>query len=509
MSESTHFVFPPNEVSTDRGLLSRFTSLCLAVVTGVLLGLLVVGVPNPLLLVAAAFGLVAACVIIARIEWGLLFLVFISYSYFSTTAIDNFGIPSVAKLLVLLLSFGIIVRWALYGERPTGWGVLAFLIFINCLVGGASLAYSADMKEAGKTLVYLIKDSMIAFIVVILLKRGAFLRSVIWALLAAGILMGTLGVYQHLTGTFHNTYWGFAIAVMKDIADGTSDYRISGPLGAPNFFAQILLPLIPLALDRMKSERKVLLKGAAAWALVVCTLSLFFSYSRGGFLALLMMSIAFIILHPPKPKVILILLIIVIPLFNFVPPKYFDRMITIQDMLPGSGQKAMSDDAFRGRKSEMIVAMHMFLDHPIRGVGLGNYEIYYQNYSRKIYLDSRLEGRQAHSRYLEVLAETGLIGFVAFCLLLWMMFLGLWRARKAVAGGEPKDLKNTISAVGIGMVGFLTASIFLHDAFARFFWLMVGISFAIPNIVEAEVKERRAIPGQGHDIPSVDPHPVK
>jgi O-antigen ligase len=161
--------------------------------------------------------------------------------------------------------------------------------------------------------------------------------------------------------------------------------------------------------------------------------------------------------------------------------------------MPGSpGHKAaMSDDAFRGRKSEMIVALNMFLDHPIRGVGLGNYDVYYQKYSRKIFLDSRLEKRQAHSRYLEALAETGLVGFGAFCLIIWMMFRELWLARKAVVAKGINELADTITAFGIGMVGFLTTSIFLHDDFARFFWLLIGIAFAIPNIVKYELEQQK------------------
>lgn len=487
MTELAKTNTPNIKPSQRNNLLSATFGVCVAVLAGVLLGLLVVGVPNPLLVLAAGIGLFATCVIIAKIEWGLILFVFITYSYFSSVAIENFGIPSLAKLFVLLLLFAIILRWALWGERPSGWARITLLIGIYCLVGIASMPYSADIDQARRTLIYLIKDSIVAIIVVMLLKRTNALRGVVWSLLAAGILMGTMGVYQHLTGTFDNNYWGLAIAVMKDIAGGTADYRISGPIGAPNFFAQIILVLIPLAGERIWHEKSFLLKSLAAWALIVCTLSLFFTYSRGGLLALLIMLFVFMVLYPPRPKIALVLLITGIPLLYLLPPQYIDRMLTLRDIIPRSNQTAMSDDALRGRKSEMIAALHMFLDHPIRGVGLGNYEVYYQKYSRKVLLDSRLEGRQAHSRYLEILAETGLIGFGAFFLIIWMMFRGMWLARKVALERGKNELAGSITALIISMAGFLTASLFLHDDFARFFWLLIGIAFAIPNIVAYEL----------------------
>ncbi len=486
MPNETQIIVPIEKTSIERDRVSSFMRGGFAVGVGLLIGLLVIGVPSPIMILAAAVGLLMVIIAIAKIEWALYLFVFIIYTRFSNVAIEYHGMPSVAKIFVVLLILGILVRWALYDERPRGWAQLVLLVMIYGLVCIASMTYAADVNRTSSTVIFWVKDSIIAFIVVILLKRAELLRGVVWALLAAGIFLGTIGACQHLTGTFTNTYWGFGLAVVKDIAEATVGYRISGPISGPNFFAQFLLPLIPLALDRLRAERKFIFRFLAVWGLAVCTLSVFFTYSRGGFLGLIMMLIVFMMLHPPRPKVVFISIAIAIPLLYFAPPQYFDRIITLRNVMPGTKGDATSDDAFRGRKSEMIVAWHMFFDHPIRGVGFGNYEVYYQKYSRKIFLDSRLEEREAHSRYLEILAETGILGFTSFSMLLWMMFLGLWRARKVAAKWGLVDLKGTATALGVGMVGFLTASIFLHDAYARFFWLLMGIAFAVPNIVRHE-----------------------
>jgi O-antigen ligase len=330
MAESKQKYISENTPSNKGNHSSVILGGCIAVAAGVLLGLLVVGIPSPVMVLTAGLGLFATCVIIARIDWGLFLFVLITYSYFSSVAIENFGIPSLAKIFVVLLLFGIMLRWVIWDERPSGWGRVTLLIGIYCLVGAASMVYSADITQTRTTLFYLVKDSIIAIIVVILLKQANVLRGVIWSLLAAGIFMGTFGVYQHLTGTFDNSYWGLATSEMRDIVDGTTHYRIGGPIGSSNFFAQILLALIPLAFERMWHEKSFVFKSLAAWTLIVCTLSLFFTYSRGGFLALIVMLLVFIGLYPPRTKLVLMLLITGIPLLYFVPPQYVDRMITLR-----------------------------------------------------------------------------------------------------------------------------------------------------------------------------------
>lgn len=73
------------------------------------------------------------------------------------------------------------------------------------------------------------------------------------------------------------------------------------------------------------------------------------------------------------------------------------------------------------------VTMQMINDFPIFGIGYGNFPITYLDYQSKffenpennIYLDHAANIKQAHNEYLQVLAETGIFGFVLFiCILI-------------------------------------------------------------------------------------------
>jgi hypothetical protein len=66
------------------------------------------------------------------------------------------------------------------------------------------------------------------------------------------------------------------------------------------------------------------------------------------------------------------------------------------------------------RVGENLAALEMFRDHPVAGVGPDNFELRYPVYAQRVALDPRPEVRGAHSLYLESLAETGIIGTVAF-----------------------------------------------------------------------------------------------
>ena len=73
------------------------------------------------------------------------------------------------------------------------------------------------------------------------------------------------------------------------------------------------------------------------------------------------------------------------------------------------------------RLAHWQVAFDMMRDHPWLGVGFGNYGAYYEQY-RLLYWTNALG--HAHNYYLNIFAETGVIGFVTY-LALWVTIFGV------------------------------------------------------------------------------------
>jgi hypothetical protein len=134
-------------------------------------------------------------------------------------------------------------------------------------------------------------------------------------------------------------------------------------------------------------------------------------------------------------------------LLPIMPRGYWDRILTMVNISP-MDVTMQTESSLRGRSSEMIIAGQMFEDHPLIGVGSGNYPVNYLRYSMRLGLDDRLQDRQAHSLILETAAELGAAGLFAFALLLTTLFVGLRRAKRQLYAIQRADLAAWITATG-------------------------------------------------------------
>jgi O-antigen ligase len=132
--------------------------------------------------------------------------------------------------------------------------------------------------------------------------------------------------------------------------------------------------------------------------------------------------------------------------------------------------------------------MHMFAQHPIIGWGLNTFPVVYPSF-RSFYTD--LSINQAHNDYLQVLIETGIIGFltmVGFIVLLYrtaLRRLDHWRSR---------PLHALVLASLVGCTGILVHSLVdfnMHiPANAALFYALAGIAASSAN----NTKRRREQP---------------
>src|SRR5438270_12663467 len=72
------------------------------------------------------------------------------------------------------------------------------------------------------------------------------------------------------------------------------------------------------------------------------------------------------------------------------------------------------------RLAHWIAGVHMFLSHPLIGVGIGNYPDAYPGYFITIFVNSL---GHAHNYYINIAAETGAIGLTAYLLFLMAIFV--------------------------------------------------------------------------------------
>jgi hypothetical protein len=58
-----------------------------------------------------------------------------------------------------------------------------------------------------------------------------------------------------------------------------------------------------------------------------------------------------------------------------------------------------------------------------------------------------------------------------------------------------EDYANMTTGFAITLAGYLFAALFVHAAYPRYFYLLIGISFALSNLFAEPQEQSRALPG--------------
>jgi putative inorganic carbon (hco3(-)) transporter len=213
----------------------------------------------------------------------------------------------------------------------------------------------------------------------------------------------------------------------------------------------------------------------------------------------LLLGITFI-RRPPKPLALLFTILMVAFMIRFVPAEYTQRMETLLSFLPGAEEQALEDDSFEGRLSANLSGWKMFTDQPITGVGLNNFGVHYLDYARDLGLEFDHKVNSPHSLYLQISSELGFIGLAWFAALNWVLFRGLGQARKDfIAAGKPQYADLAI-ALGLSLIAMYLPAMFTHASYPRYYWLLYGLAFAIPNIARRELEVTSESKGTNQDV---------
>jgi len=461
----------------------------LAIIIGTGSGFFVVRFGQPVYILLALVAVLIFAFAIISLQFGLLVTVFLVYTRFSDVIVHNFSGPSIAQAFIAIIILAILVRWAIFREVPMGWQQPTLLLVVFGLFGFSSMIYAHDTTRVATALGFYVRDAIIAVVVAVLLQTGTSFRRLIWVFILVGIFLGTLSAYQFLTGSFTNSFGGFANAQVMQILGATNDYRLGGPVGDPNFFAQILVVIVPLALERLMHDPRMFRKILALWCLIVVVLSIMFTYSRGGFVALVAAIFIFFIFYPPRTYHIPIFIVSILLLFSIAPHQYFDRILSLNQFF-GKSTLGLQDPALRSRVTENLTAWEMVKSNPLVGVGLSNYSTVYAVYSRILGYPIPAIESAAHNLYLEVLAETGILGFSVFALIIFHSLRRIIRARAVFLHAYLSDYTGMATSFLIGLIGYLIASMFVHGAYPRYFYLLVGIALSLELVARNVVSNR-------------------
>lgn len=482
----------------NRSLISALLLLPILLGLGVLAGF--VTALQPVLFAASLIALVALLVMVIRPDTATPLVVFLIYSNVVVLGVRFHGVPSLAAiltpaLLLLPLFYHIVIRREpIILPRSFPWTILFMIALMISTLMSSNISLAFD-----ELFIYLTEGLMLYILIVNVVRNSQVMRQVIWALLAAGIIMGGVPLYQQLTGTFDNDYGGLAQTSDASFRTGEENLqgevrqpRLSGAIGEINRFAQVMLMLVPPGIFRFWGERSRLLRLLALAATLLSGAGMVLAFSRGAAVAFALMILLMTFFRVIKPAQ-LIAFIVVGGILILALPQYSARILSIASITSFFNDEAVTeetspDGAIRGRATVMLAAARVYADHPIVGIGPGMFRYYSQTYSKELALRNITEDREAHSLFLGLAAETGTVGIFCFVMMLAVTIFDLLKIRKRSRNLRP-DLENLATSYILVLMAYLTTGLFLHLSYMRYFWLVFALASAASTIALRELEQ--------------------
>lgn len=457
----------------------------------------------PPVIVAGFTALLALLVLAVRPDIATLVVIALVYSNAAVVGAHFHNVPfAVAAgtpvlLLCVPLGYYLLIRRQVLVVPPAMVWIFGYL-----LVQLASTMMSRDSSAASAVVgIFLTEGVLLYLLVVNTVRTERMALAVVCVLLAVGAVLGGLSLHQELTQNFSHDYLGFAQV------DGTANVlggeaapsRTGGPLGRANRYAQIMVLLLPLVFaivwGRYSRRASILAMGAASLIAIAVALT----QSRGAAVGFALVLAVMVALRYIKLRHIAVLAIAVFALFIVV-PAYGTRLQSL-NRVPGlAGGVQAADGSIRSRITETVAAALVFVDHPLIGVGPGQFPTYYADYAQQFGLRVRTEDREAHNLYFGIASESGVLGSFFFFGAIAVTMRDLVRTRSRFLRRRPR-LAYLATGFLLVIVAYLTTGIFLHLSFERYLWLMLALGAAVSTI------GLRDASAEGLDgEPTPDPH---
>ena len=383
------------------------------------------------------------------------------------------GLADPAHAAAILLGLAWLGMFGARGVRPSlpqGAGAVVGLGALLLLWQLLSLAWSQEPGDGVTAMIMWTPPFLLLGMVTTTVRREDHLRWLVIAFVVGAVL-------SVLIGLLSNGLTSSASAI--DTAT-QQEGRLQGGAGDPNVLAAGVVPAIILAAALALMYRGAAARIAIGFSILVLALGLAATESRGGMLAMAVALVASVAVAKGRRGAIVALAAISLggaAAWFVNTPTGLERITSF-------------DGGGNGRSDLWAVGADMARDHPIVGVGLGNFPDRAAEYVRQPrelqFVDLIAEEPHvAHNTYLQIMAENGLVGLLLFCLLAAAALRAcLLAARAFDEVGD--DLHATLArAVFVGTLALLAASIFLTNGHDSRLWLLFGLSVVLLGLARA------------------------
>jgi O-antigen ligase len=411
---------------------------------------------RPELLLVAGVAVAVVALAFFSLPAGLILLTFLIFF----ELVPGFGATNVTlvKLVGLLITVSWLarvvdvhagIRLLLIDHRLFSFTVMAFVVW-GCL----SVGWADNASATTSLIVRLVLVAVLAFVTYSAISEPRYLYWVLWVFCIGACSTTLYGIFKN------------------DYAMG----RLEGGVVNPNELAAFLAPAFVIAMFLFAAFNGVLNRLALALIMVVCLTGIALTQTRGAMVGLVVaLAFGLFVAGPVRPVIAALILIALACSIGFY--------LGLATPTERSRLTDLSAQGSSGRADEWRIALRMAEDHPVVGVGLGNFPTVEPQYiASSINLlrsDRVLQSPPAHNMYLQVLSELGVIGFALFLSILGGALVVGLRAIGTLARGPDRRLEIVGRGVVISYASLLTTNIFNNGLVHKQLWLFIGLLLAL------------------------------
>ncbi len=250
--------------------------------------------------------------------------------------------------------------------------------------------------------------------------------------------------------------------------------------GRSNYLASILVLIIPTAIAFIRRRKRRPLGLAYLSALVLISIALIFTQSRGALISLAFGFMAwgfFGLASAFSVRMVVSMLFAIIAtlmaglfLWSKIPEEVRIGLATAFGLL---WSDARLGNYGGGRTELWLAAINGAWQSNLLGIGLGNQRAWYAGAGLT---------PSAHNLYLETLLETGLIGLIALLGILHGFGATIWRIWKNRSRRERPLAGALLATFVIALVNAAQEPSFWGPQYSCLFWLMMGVAYSWQNV---------------------------
>ncbi len=356
------------------------------------------------------------------------FLVFVGAAVFvapaATLNVSFFGVSFQALVVACLLA-GIPLLLGL--TKPVGKSALSAVLPYMLVLAAIPAARGSNVWEPVSIGLY---AAAVVFLCARAIKQHGGLLVVLCSSLTSLLLQAALAIWEFQTRSEFDVYTGTIRSTSDYFFDFQSQPRPTGTYSDPISLGTALVAAIPVGIAAvyiLLQRGKRLAATGVVVALAVIGVGLALSLSRMASLGALASLVAIVLFAPRGARGRMaamsggLLAVLLLGAITLGGPSLLERASSVSDP---TARGVVTADGDRDREFLWNLALETGLEHPVTGVGVGNL-----NKVLLAHAPGSSASTHAHSVYLQIFSESGVLGIGALALLLGAVGMDLRRAR--------------------------------------------------------------------------------